>query len=51
MDLLIDMFRRGHKADIMWFLGGAWLLLLFLGLLVSKIYKNLKRKNPTTRNP
>ena len=38
------MFHRGHVADIAWFLGGAWLLFLFLGLLVSKLYKNLKRR-------
>ncbi|HKY64654.1 MAG TPA: hypothetical protein VJR29_14710 [bacterium] len=43
MDLLIDMFRRGNKADIMWFLGGAWLLLLFLGLVVAKVWKRIRR--------
>jgi hypothetical protein len=43
VDLLVDMFQRGNKADIMWFLGGAWLLVLFLGLIVTKIWRRLRR--------
>ena len=44
MELLADMFRRGHVADIAWFLGGAWLLFLFFGLVVVKLWKKVRRR-------
>jgi len=51
VDLLADMFRRGHIADIAWFLGGAWLLFLFLGLIVTKFWKNARRKRDSRPLP
>ena len=43
--LLSDMFRRGHPADIAFFVAGAWLLVLFLGMMVMQIVRRLRRKD------
>lgn len=54
--LLSDMFRRGHPSDIAFFIGGAWLLVLFFGMLIMQIVRRLRRKdegrsqNPKTEN-
>lgn len=48
--LLSDMLRRGHPADILWFLAGAWLLLLFLGLIFMQLWRRLRGRGKAGQN-
>lgn len=42
--LLSDMFKRGHPADIAFFVVGGWLLALFLAVMIAQIVRRLRRK-------
>ncbi len=41
--LLSDMFHRGHPADVTWFLIGIWLMVLFVGFLISQVLRKIRR--------
>jgi len=40
--LLSDMFHRGHPADVAWFVIGVWLMVLFLGFLISQLLRKIR---------
>ncbi len=42
--LLSDMFKRGHPADIAFFVVGGWLLALFLAVMIAQLVRRLRRR-------
>jgi len=45
--LLKDMFQRGNRIDIAWFLGGAWLLIFFFATLGYQIFRKVTGRSKT----
>ncbi len=43
MELLRYMFKEGNPIDVAWFVGGAWLLVLFLVILLRQVFR--KKQN------
>lgn len=42
--LLSDMFKRGHPADIAFFVVGGWLLALFLAMMVMQAVRRWRSR-------
>jgi len=49
--LLKDMFHRGNSIDVVWFLVGAWLLVVFAVIMIRQLYLKCRRKTPGAPKP
>jgi hypothetical protein len=49
--LLSDMFKRGHPADIAFFVVGGWLLLLFVAAMVVQMVRRWRGRGPGRKDP
>ena len=49
--LLSDMFKRGHPADIAFFVVGGWLLALFLAMMVMQAVRRWRGRGRGRKDP